>query len=134
MLSSFFLFPFFPPYHRLQYTNTMSLHAHFQEALQFQDPPSGHARGTESPHTSGAIPFSRPVSPGIMHDQLAVVGLGAIGHWAAVNLARKLDEEGKVSFWDWRFGLCGADVCWLAVVDCLEPRCGGCGAVQGVGG
>jgi 3-hydroxyisobutyrate dehydrogenase-like beta-hydroxyacid dehydrogenase len=32
-----------------------------------------------------------------MHDQLAFVGLGAMGHWAALNLARRLDEEGKVS-------------------------------------
>lgn len=103
----------------------MSLHAHFQEALQFHEPPTGHAPGTVSPHTSGAIPFSRPASPGIMHDQLAFVGLGAIGHWAALNLARRLEEEGKVGC---GFCVC-VDVCWgadvfgrVAVVDRVEPR------------
>ncbi|KAJ9105020.1 hypothetical protein QFC19_003651 [Naganishia cerealis] len=74
-----------------------SLHAHFQEALQVQDGPST-ASGTMSPHTSGAIPFSRPASPAaVMRDQLAFVGLGAIGRWCALNLARSLDENGKVS-------------------------------------
>lgn len=42
-----------------------------------------------------------------MHDQMAFVGLGAIGHWCALNLARKLDEDGKVRLrWEIRRGEC----------------------------
>ncbi|KAJ9093071.1 hypothetical protein QFC21_006564 [Naganishia friedmannii] len=87
-----------------------SLHAHFQEALQVHDGPTTPS-GTMSPHTSGAIPFSRPASPAaVMRDQLAFVGLGQIGKWCALNLARSLDEDGKPPLMVWNRGSEGLEL------------------------
>lgn len=51
----------------------------------------GQSGGAEA--TSAEIPFSRPATPSPKHDQLAFVGLGAMGKRMATNLALDLAKK-----------------------------------------
>lgn len=71
-------------------------HAHFDLPEQGQRTPP--VEKEDEPTMEGnapAIPFSRPATPTPKHDQMAWVGLGAMGKRMAVNLAKHLQEEGQ---------------------------------------